>query len=187
MKMNIQPTKEQLTAVVNLLTLRAMNDVIKEDFDKIEREILKAGAYHYSEHCYQGQFKERGFVFPEDRIIRSPKDIHHMRGISAYGTPAYEGSDCERFYTVLRNKSLERGYIHGENALVRVENDLFQSEENLLKETISIHHVTDLDKFVFPFRSQMLDLLLKLLVPFVKDDLQLVLSQKIKECNKNHE
>ncbi len=95
--MNIQPTNAQLVAVIDVLILRAMNNVMKEDFDKIEAEILQTGIYHYSEHCYQGQFKERGFAFPEDRIIRSPKDVHHMSGISAYGTPAYDGSDCERF------------------------------------------------------------------------------------------
>lgn len=173
--MTFEPTPQQIALAQDLYIAEAFRALTKDTFDQWEKIMLQEGTFHFHEKHYD-EHSERKRNLPEYRKIRDPKDIFLMQGIEEYGTPAYEGSDAQLYYQILRNIALEHGFIHGENALCRADNDVADAERALLEGTQNIHGVP-MEKFaILKNWKEMIGILSKMFASVVTNE---QLSQKL--------
>jgi hypothetical protein len=167
--MKFEPTYEQIGLAQDLYIAMAFRDLSKESFDKWESVILQEGTFRVHEkYIREPSLPKR--VLPENGIIKNPRDICLMAGLDAYQTPGYEGSDAQLYHNILRSVAIEAGFIHGENALCRAENDVSEAERALIEGTQNIHHIKVENLTMLKHWKELIEILLNMFCQVVNND-----------------
>ncbi len=131
-----EPTNEQISIAQDLLIAMAMNLLMKQEFLKIETQILAEGEYHYSDEWIK--ICERREI-PFDKLIKEPSRTCHMEGLDLLNTPEYEGTDCDRYYKEINRVTTSKGFLKAENSECIAENNVLKLERNFIESTKNIH------------------------------------------------
>lgn len=161
--MRLSPSQTQVAQ--QLFIAKEYLDFVAQEFETMEEKILRTGTYHYDEDHYTHQDCD----LPQDRIIRDRKDLFLISGLKFLDNPKYIGTDADKYYSELRNRSLSAGFIDGENARAIAEDDVRKLESKLISLTHNIHKIPLEKIVVLKHRKELIDTLLILFKP-VKSD-----------------
>jgi hypothetical protein len=148
-----------------LFIAKEYRDFVVREFEKIEKEIIDTGKYHYDESYYLFEDCD----LPEDRIIRDRSDLMLISGLKQLDEPEYKDTDADRYYLELRYRALSEGFIDGENARAIAENDIMKLEDKLISQTKSIHKILLENIVMLEHRKELIDALLNLFKAVTSD------------------
>jgi hypothetical protein len=169
MKQEFKPTPEQITACTKLVVSMAFEGMAKEEFKKIEAEVLSERNFYFDDHYYtdeKGISLAKRCNFPDDKIIRRSQDTCHMAGLKDLQTENYPGSDSDIFYSMIREKAYNKGFCKGENFDAIACNNRHKFENAFIDITDNIHHLGAVNLYG-EHRKKLLDLMLNLFVPLM--------------------
>lgn len=134
------PTQAMIEAAQDVFIAMALRDTIKLKFEAIERSILEAGNYQFTED-------ERGLEYDtfKDGRIREPKYSYMMKGVTDYNTPEWVGSDAARYSSELSRITQNAGFIRGENTFCTVDWNVNKFESAFINATTPIHGMNSED------------------------------------------
>lgn len=168
--MKFTPKEAHILAAQQLLIAMAFREIARQEFEKMENEILQSENYHYDEKYYTSEFKSVRQQFPEDRIIRDRKEIFCISGLDLLDKEGYENTDCYKYYAELKKKATAAGFLHAENAESMADSDVIRLEWEFIKATQDIHNIPLSRLNIMKHRKELIDHLLNLLTPFAQND-----------------
>jgi hypothetical protein len=132
MSKQFKPTPEQIQAAQTLFFAKAFHGTVKPIYEHLETMILATGMYHYHDRYFTEEYlSKRGECdqFPADRMMHNRKHIHMMAGLDeACQNPETDMGDAARFYRELDAQAKLVGFIHGQNAECKADNEVLNAE-----------------------------------------------------------
>jgi hypothetical protein len=169
MAQTFKPTAEQIQAAQTLYFAKAFLGIVRPVFHNLETAILANGTYHYNDDYFTEKWKGRDLGLPADRIIRDRNHLHMIAGLNEACEDANHPGDAARYYRELRARALMLGFVHGENADCRADNEVHDAERALINACTSFTGITaDQVSGSLENWATIVELTMKLFASFVK-------------------
>lgn len=162
MSKDFKPSYEQLRCATLVLIAQAFNETVKEAFAKIEQKIIDDAVYEVEPKYLEdprGQLNEA-------RILKV-NDIPKIRGLHEYCKDASVSNDAARYYSELDLRTRNAGFRNGMNASCMADSDYRNACEALVRIMKPITKIEYDDIIMVDHRRKLIDLTLRLLVPFI--------------------
>lgn len=148
MSTQFQPTQAQLTTAQDLFIAMAFEQVIKPQFENIQRQVLEDGNYR---NAYFNHTRERMRTEDNTEFIRNPRYDYCI-----------EDTDAGRYFSELDRRTRNAGFNNGMNALSIAENNVRLAQDALITAFAPITNLTCEDVCVsLEIRKQLIELNLK--------------------------
>ncbi len=162
-KRTFTPDQRQIKAAATVIVAKAFHETVKPIYEKIEREVLESGSFKYDDYYYN----EPRLNLKPDETIKDPKRAYMMAGLKEYCYNENATNDAAKFYSEVRRKMQNAGFIHGENAEAKASWELVCAERELIAAMFPITKIdNEMASSTLETRAKLIDLTLNLLVPF---------------------